>query len=58
MLSANKRNAVIKDDLGFLVKSCHSRVRVYVTIPQLIEGCEEYNVRDDIIHEWKKELGL
>jgi hypothetical protein len=54
-LSANQRNRSLEDDLGFKVGSSHGRSRIYLTIPQLIEKCDEYGVKDDLIEEWRKE---
>jgi len=56
-LSANQRNRIIKEDLGFEIKSSHGRNRIYLTIPQLIKKCEEYGVEDDAIGEWKSRMG-
>jgi hypothetical protein len=55
-LSANQRNRIIRDDLGFEIRSSHGRQRIYLTIPQLIKRCEEYGVEDDVLAEWKSQI--
>lgn len=55
-LSANQRNRIIRENLGFQVKSSHGRMRVYFTIPQLIHVCRELNIDDECLEEWEKAL--
>lgn len=57
-LSPNQRNRILRDDLGFTVKSSHGRQRIYLTIPQLIKACEENNIQDDCFEGWKEMLGI
>jgi len=52
-LSPNQRNRIIKEDLGFDRRSSHGKVRIYLTIPQLIKKCKEYGVKDDVLAEWE-----
>jgi len=56
-LSANQRNRIIREDLGFEIRSSHGRNRIYLTIPQLIKKCEEYGIEDDVLGEWKSCMG-
>jgi hypothetical protein len=58
LLSSYQRNLIIKEDLGFGISSSHGRQRIYLTIPLLIKACDEYNIHDDIIDEWKKALNI
>jgi hypothetical protein len=57
-LSPNQRNRILRDDLGFTVKSAHSRQRIYLTIPQLILACEQNSIEDECLDEWRKALGF
>lgn len=57
MLSANQRNRIIEEDLGFKVISSGGKQKVYLTIPLLIEKCDEYGVEDSLIEEWRSHLG-
>lgn len=56
MLSANQRNRIIKEDLGFKVGASHGRSRIYLTIAQLIKVCDDYGIKDDLLEEWKAKL--
>jgi hypothetical protein len=56
MLSANQRNRIIREDLGFKTGASHGRSRIYLTIPRLIEKCDEFGVKDDLIEEWRKQI--
>jgi hypothetical protein len=56
MLSANQRNRIIEEDLGFKTGSSHGRSRIYLTIPLLIEKCDEFGVKDDLIEEWRGQM--
>jgi len=57
-LSANQRNRILREDLGFPIRSSHGRNRLYLDIPQLIKVCEDNAVEDDVLDEWKKALGI
>jgi hypothetical protein len=57
-LSANQRNRIIREDLGFPIRSSHGRNRVYLSIPMLIEVCEANGVEDDCLTQWKVALGM
>jgi hypothetical protein len=57
-LSANQRNRILREDLGFDIRSSHGKNRLYLNIPQLIKVCEDNGVEDDCLVEWKKGLGL
>ncbi len=57
-LSANQRNRILKEDLGFSIRSSHGRNRLYLDIPQLIKACEDNAVEDDCLVAWKKGLGF
>ena len=57
-LSANQRNRILREDLGFDIRSSHGKNRLYLNIPQLIKTCEDNAVEDDCLVEWKKGLGL
>jgi hypothetical protein len=56
MLSANQRNRIIEEDLGFPIKSANGRVRVYLDIPFLMQRCEQYNVTDEVFAVWRESL--
>jgi hypothetical protein len=56
LLSANQRNRIIEEDLGFKVGSSHGRSRIYLTIPMLIQKCDEYGVTDELIEDWRKQM--
>jgi len=56
-LSANQRNRIIREDMGFEIRSSHGRNRIYLTIPQLIKKCEEYGIEDDVLVVWKSRIG-
>lgn len=56
MLSANQRNRILKEDLGFDIRSSHGRNRVYLTIPRLVEACDTHGVKDDLIDEWRQKI--
>lgn len=55
-LSANQRNRIVEEDLGFEVGASHGRSRIYLTIPLLLKKCDEYGVKDDLLEEWRKKL--
>jgi hypothetical protein len=55
-LSANQRNRILREDLGFVIRSSHGRNRLYLDIPQLIKACEDNAVEDDLLAEWKTTL--
>jgi len=57
-LSANQRNRILREDLGFVIKSAGGRNRLYLDIPQLIKACEDNGVEDDCLAEWKEKLEL
>ncbi len=56
ILSSNQRNRIIRDDLGFEIRSSASRQRVFLTIPLLIKRCDEYGIKDDLIEDWRKKI--
>ncbi len=57
-LSPNQRNRIVREDLGFEIKSSHGRQRVYLTIPQLIKACDDNGVKDDLMDQWRAILDL
>jgi hypothetical protein len=57
-MSANQRNRIIEEDLGFEIKSSHGRQRIYLTIPLLIHAAENYGVTDAVFDEWRQALDL
>ncbi|MDD5704198.1 MAG: hypothetical protein PHU23_19360, partial [Dehalococcoidales bacterium] len=57
-LGANQRNRILREDLGFEIKSAGGRNRLYLNIPQLIKACEGNAVEDDCLGEWKVALGI
>jgi hypothetical protein len=56
-LGAGQRNRILRE-FGFNIKSSHSRNRLYLTIPQLIEVCEENGIQDECFAEWKAKLEM
>lgn len=56
LLSANQRNRIIREDLGFEVRSSGGRQRVFLTIPLLVQKCDEHGIKDDLISEWRKKI--
>ncbi|GAH43181.1 unnamed protein product, partial [marine sediment metagenome] len=57
-LSANQRNRILREDLGFPIRSSHGRNRIYFTPSLLIEKCEANGIEDDCLIEWKVALGM
>ena len=57
-LGASQRNRIIRESLGFQIKSSHGRNRLYLTIPQLIKACEDNGIEDECLGEWKTALGM
>ncbi len=56
MLSANQRNRILKEDLGFEIGASHGKSKAYLNIPLLIKACDEYGVEDDLLKQWKSQL--
>ena len=56
-LGANQRNRILREDFGFEIASAGGKQRVRFTIAKLIEVCKEYEVRDELLDEWEKQLG-
>jgi len=54
MLSANQRNRIIREDLGFIVKPSHGRNKVFLTIPGLVKAADDWGVKDEVIDEWRQ----
>ncbi len=54
MLSANQRNRIIREDLGFIVKGSHGRSKVFLTVPGLVKAADDWGVSDEVIDEWRK----
>lgn len=55
-LSSNQRNRILREDLGFTIKSSNGRHRLYFTLPQLIRTCEENGIEDECLSYWKEAL--
>ena len=55
-LSANQRNRILREDLGFEVVSSGGKMRVRFTVAQLLAKCKDYNVEDELLSEWDKKL--
>jgi len=56
MLSANQRHRILKEDLGFEIGASHGKSRVYLTIPLLVNACDDYGIKDELIEQWRKKL--
>jgi hypothetical protein len=55
-LSANQRNRILREDLGFEVASAGGRQRVRFTIAELIKQCSDWKVVDEQLDTWDNML--